>query len=108
MVIVKIMTITYLKTKIDMNHINIRKFGFAVGSTGVLLYLGCILVMWTVGREGTAQFFNNLLHGLDTSSIIRMNIPVSEALIGIGQTFLVGWLIGACIAGFYNAVTKVD
>lgn len=85
-----------------MNHINIRKFGLAVGTTGVLLYLGCILVMLTVGREGTIQFFNNLIHGLDTSTIIRMNVPPIEALIGIVQTFVIGWLVGACVAGIYN------
>ena len=90
-----------------MNSINIRKFGLAVGSTGVLLYIGCILVMWTVGREGTVQFFNNLLHGLDVSSIIRMNLPASEAFIGIVQTFLIGWLVGASVAGIYNfSLTK--
>lgn len=85
-----------------MNIINIRKFGLAVGVTGVLLYVGCILVMSTVGREGTIQFFNNLLHGLDTSSIIRMDVGVGEALIGIIQTFIIGWLLGASIAGIYN------
>lgn len=90
-----------------MNHINIRKFGLAVGTTGVLLYLGCILVMLTVGREGTIQFFNNLIHGLDTSTIIRMNVPPIEALIGIVQTFVIGWLVGACVAGIYNLnITK--
>ena len=85
-----------------MNSINIRKFGFAVGTTGVILYFGCILLMLTVGRDGTVQFFNNLLHGLDTSSIIRMNVPIQEALFGIVQTFALGWLVGACVAGIYN------
>ena len=90
-----------------MNHINIRKLGLAVGTTGVLLYIGCILVMWTVGRDGTILFFNNLFHGLDTSSIIRMDVPPLEALIGIIQTFVIGWLVGACIAGIYNLnITK--
>lgn len=90
-----------------MNHINIRKLGLAVGTTGVLLYIGCVLVMWTVGRDGTILFFNNLFHGLDTSSIIRMDVPPLEALIGIIQTFVIGWLVGACIAGIYNLnITK--
>lgn len=85
-----------------MNSINIRKFGLAVGTTGVLLYIGCILVMLTVGREGSIQFFNNLLHGLDTSLIIRMDVPLGEAFIGIIQTFIIGWLVGASVAGIYN------
>ena len=95
------MIIHHLK-KLKMNRINIRKFGLAVGTTAALLYIGCILVMLTVGREGTIQFFNNLLHGLDTSTIIRMNVPVLEAIIGIVQTFVLGWLSGACVAGIYN------
>lgn len=85
-----------------MNTINIKKFGLAFGITGALLYLGCILLMLTVGREGTVNFFNSLLHGIDTSTIIRMQIPWWEALIGIAETFIISWLIGACIAAFYN------
>lgn len=85
-----------------MNNINIRKFGFATATTALLIYVGCILVMLTVGRAGAIQFFNNLLHGLDTSSIIRIDVPMGEALIGIVQTFVIGWLIGASIAGIYN------
>lgn len=85
-----------------MNHINVKKFGFAVGTTVGLLYLGCMLVMFTVGPGGTVRFFNSLLHGLDVSSIIRMDMPVWEALIGLIETFVLGWLIGACIAAIYN------
>lgn len=80
--------------------------GLAFGLTGALLYLGCMIVMLTVGHEGAVKFFNSLLHGLDVSSIIRMNVPLWEAAIGIIETFVLGWLIGACIAGFYNATIK--
>ncbi|MCJ8164211.1 DUF5676 family membrane protein [Pontibacter sp. E15-1] len=86
--------------------INIRKFGFAVGLTGALLYLGCILVMATAGPGGTVQFFNSLLHGLDVSAILRMDVPLWEAGIGLVETFVLGWLIGACIAGIYSVSVK--
>jgi len=80
--------------------------GLALGLTGALLYVGCVLVMATVGREGTVKFFNSLLHGLDTSSIIRMDVPVLEVFFGIIQVFILSWLIGACVAAFYNAQVK--
>ena len=86
--------------------INIRKFGLALGLTGAIFYLGCMVLMLTVGHDGTVKFFNALLHGLDVSSIVRMDIPLWEAGLGIVQTFVLGWLVGACIAGFYNATTK--
>ena len=89
-----------------MYLLNIKKLGFSLGLTGALLYLGCMIVMATVGREGTIAFFNSLLHGLDTSKIIRMDIPLTEALLGTAQSFILGWLIGACIAAFYNAQVK--
>ncbi|MGB5821666.1 MAG: DUF5676 family membrane protein [Saonia sp.] len=89
-----------------MNRINVKKFGFAFGLTGALIYLGCMVVMATAGQEGSILFFNSLLHGLDTTNIIRMDVPLLEALFGIVQTFILGWLIGACIAGFYNAQIK--
>ena len=80
----------------------VKKMGLAFGLTGALLYLGCIIVMATVGHDNSIKFFNSLLHGLDVSSIIRMNVPLWEAGLGIVQTFILGWLIGACIGGFYN------
>lgn len=89
-----------------MNYINVKKFGFAVGTTGALLYLGCVLVMFIAGHDGTVRLFNSLLHGLDITNIIRMDMPIWEAVIGIIQTFVLGWLVGACVAAFYNATVK--
>lgn len=89
-----------------MYRLNVKKLGFAFGLTGALIYLGCIIVMATVGREDTIIFFNSLLHGLDTSSIIRMEVPPLEAVLGIIQTFILSWLIGACVAAFYNSQIK--
>ena len=82
--------------------LNVKKMGFATGLTGALLYLGCMLVMFTVGHVGSVKFFNSLLHGLDVSTVMRMDIPLWEAGLGIVQTFILGWLIGACIASLYN------
>lgn len=89
-----------------MVQIHVKRFGFACGITGVILYLGCILLMATVGKDGTIIFFNSLLHGIDVSSVIKMDVPVTEALMGIAQTFILGWLIGACMAAFYNVTMK--
>ena len=89
-----------------LKGINVKKFGLAFGLTGVLLYLGCIVLMVTVGRTGTITFFNSLLHGLDVTSIVRMDVPWWEAVIGIVETFILAWLIGACVAGFYNAAMR--
>lgn len=91
-----------------MNTINIKRFGFAFGMAGTLLYIGCILVMITVGQEGTVHFFNSFLHGLDTSSIIRMQVPWWEALMGIAETFIISWLVGAVIAAAYNISGKIS
>jgi len=73
-----------------MNTINVKKFGFAAGSTAALLYVGCILVMKTVGQSGTIKFFNSLLHGIDTTSIIRMNVTFWEACMGAVEVFIIG------------------
>ena len=85
-----------------MNAIHIRKFGLAVGLTWALLYLGCAVVLVSVGKEATVSFFNSLLHGLDTAPIIRMDVPYYELWIGLLESFILGWLVGACIAGIYN------
>ena len=85
-----------------MNRIHTRKSGLAFATTGTLLYFGCAVVMLTLGHDSTVKFFNSLLHGLDVASIIRMDIPLVEVLTGLVQTFIISWLIGACIAGIYN------
>ncbi len=85
-----------------MGNISIRRFGLAWGMTFALLYLGCMLVMSIVGREGTILFFNSLMHGLDVSSIIRMDMPFWEMIIGIIEMFILAWLVGATIASIYN------
>ena len=85
-----------------MQHINIKKFALAWGVAGAVLYLGCIILMATVGREGTILFFNSTLHGLDISSIIRMDVPLVEVLIGLVEMFILGWLFGVLIASVYN------
>ena len=89
-----------------MNHINIKKLGLAFGITGALLYFGCALVMFALGHDATVKFFNTLLHGLDVSSIIRLNISPVEELIGLVQTFILCSLISACIAAIYNSSFK--
>ena len=83
-----------------MYRLNVKKLGFAFGLTGAIIYLGCMIVMTTAGQEGTISF-------LDTTSIIRMDVPLLEAFFGIIQTFILGWLIGACIGAFYNAQIKI-
>ena len=89
-----------------MKSIDVKRMGMAVGLTGTLLYLGCVIVMFTLGRESAIKFFNSLLHGLDTSKIFRTEIPLWELAVGVVQTFILGWLLGACVAWFYNATIK--
>ena len=85
-----------------MGVINVKKFGLAFGLTSLILYSGSILVMALTGRAGTIIFFNTLLHGLDVTSIIRMDMSLAEMLIGIVQAFIMAWLVGATIASIYN------
>jgi len=85
-----------------MEVINIKRFGMACGVTFALLYLGCVLVMWTVGKEASILFFNSLMHGIDVTSIIRTHMPWWEMVMGVVEIFILGWLTGATIASIYN------
>ena len=82
--------------------INVKRFGMAFGLTSTILYLGCVFVMWTVGREASIMFFNSLMHGLDVSTIIRTDMPLWEMAMGLVEIFILGWLTGATIASIYN------
>ena len=85
-----------------METMNVKRAGLAFGFTGALLYVGCALLMMIAGSAGTVKLFNSLLHGLDVSSVARMEVPLGESLVGLVGTFLLGWLTGACIAWTYN------
>jgi hypothetical protein len=86
-----------------MEAIDVRRFGMAWGSTAALLYVGCVLVMSTVNRDAQVLFFNSLLHGIDVTPILRTTMPVWEMAIGLVETFILAWLVGASIASIYNA-----
>lgn len=92
-----------------MNHINIKQLGFAVGSTIVIIYIGCIAVISIISTEEAIAFFNNLMHFIDATTIIRKT-PMSffEIIIGIVEWFIIGWLIGASIASISNLGNKTN
>ena len=85
-----------------MDAINPKRLGFALACTLTLLYFGCVFVMMTVSKEAAIAFFNSLMHGVDVTSIMRWEMPLSEMIIGVFETFILGWLVGATIAVFYN------
>lgn len=85
-----------------MNTLSVKQSGLALGATGALLYLGCVFVMLTAPQEVVVRFFNSLLHGWDVGLIMRWDMPWWEAVIGIIETFILGWLAGAVFAVFYN------
>lgn len=85
-----------------MKRLHVNRLGVAFAITGTLFYVGCIILMSILGAEATAVFFNSLLHGLDTSGIIRMDIPFWEVAMGIILSFILGWISGALIAAIYN------
>lgn len=89
-------------------RINVKKLGLAFGLTAVLLYTGCIILMATVGHDATVNFFNNIFHGVDVATIIRMDVPLWEAAFGLVQTFILFWLVGASLGAIYNLLTRKD
>lgn len=90
-----------------MHHINIKWFGFAIGTTIAIIYIGCIVVTLFISPETAVSFFNNLMHAVDVSAIIRKTpILFPEALMGVVEWFIIGWLTGASIAAIYNAGNK--
>ncbi|MFO7956623.1 MAG: DUF5676 family membrane protein [Candidatus Brocadiia bacterium] len=85
-----------------MNRLSVRRFGFGLGAASALLYLGCVFIMLTVPQEVVIRFFNSILHGWDVTPIMRWDMPWWEAVIGVLEIFILGWLFGAVVAVFYN------
>lgn len=83
-----------------------KKLGLSIGFTFFLLYIGCMILMHFLGHDGTVTYFNSMLHGIDTSSIVKMHITFAEAFAGIIELFILGTFIGICIGGFYNILLR--
>ncbi|MBL4697891.1 MAG: hypothetical protein JKX70_03560 [Phycisphaerales bacterium] len=86
--------------------LSIPRSGLALGGTLASLYAGCVFVMYTVPRETVIEFTNSILHGLNIETIIRWDMPMWEAGIGIIEIFILGWLFGALFAFLYNIGAK--
>ena len=89
-----------------MQPLNVQRFSLAFGVASALLYLGCVVFMAILGKQTTIIFFNSLLHGLDVRLIIRMDVPFQDTIIGIIETFILGWLFGVVISVVYNWGTE--
>jgi len=87
-------------------RISIPRLGFALGGTFAAMYGGCVFVMMTVPKETVVRFFNSIMHGLNIEHILRWDMPIWEAGIGIIEIFILGWLFGALFAVLYNAGAK--
>ncbi len=85
-----------------INTLSIKRLGFALGATSAVLYVGCVFVMLTVPKEAVVRFFNSIMHGWDVEPIMRWDMPWWEAVAGTIEVFILGWLVGAVIAVFYN------
>tara|TARA_B100000965_G_C19582490_1_gene754233 strand:+ start:142 stop:450 length:309 start_codon:yes stop_codon:yes gene_type:complete len=83
-------------------ELSVKRFGLALGATMTLLYVGCVFVMATVPREASVRFFNSLLHGINVESVMRWDMPWTEMVVGVLETFILGWLLGAVFAVIYN------
>ncbi len=64
-----------------------------------------MVIVHTVPRAAAILFFNSFLYGIDASMIARMDAPLWEMSVGIVQTFILDWLIGAA-AAVYNMGTR--
>ena len=85
-----------------MNKLAVKNLGFAFGITFAIFYLACIGLMAFLGENTIVFVFNSLMHGIDTTTIIRMDVPVWDCIVGFVGTFGLGWIMGALIAVIYN------
>lgn len=85
-----------------MERLSVNGLGLALGGTFAMVYLGCAVVMSTVPRDAAVRFFNSITHGVDWTVVMRWETPWWEMIIGVTEVAVLGWLMGAVIAGLYN------
>ena len=86
--------------------LSIPRLGFALGGTLAAMYAGCVFVMMTAPKDAAVRFFNSIMHGIDIEPIMRWDVSMWEASVGIIEIFIIGWLFGALFALLYNAGAK--
>jgi P-type Cu2+ transporter len=85
-----------------MQRISTNRLILAFGSVFTIFYLGCVIVLAMLDESSIILFFNSLMHGIDVSSVINMNVPVWMTILGLVEMFILGCLWGAIIGGIYN------
>ncbi len=89
-----------------MNKVNIKKITLASGVTGAIIYLSCFILMSIFPREVLIKIANMLFHGIDFTKIIRMNIPLTETMLGIIVSFIFWGIVGSLLAFIYSKINK--
>ena len=85
-----------------MNQINTKKFALASGFTGAIIYLTCFIIMSILPKETLVKLANLIFHGIDFSEDIRMNIPITETLLGVVASFVLWGIVGYLLGFIYN------
>jgi len=85
-----------------MNQINSKKFALASGFTGAIIYTTCFLLMKILPKETLIKLGNLIFHGIDFTHDLRMNISITETLIGIVSSFILWSFIGLLLGSIYN------
>ena len=81
-----------------MDKLNQKKVAIASGIASVVVYLAIM------GKDSLVKLYNLLFHGMDFSSIMRMNVPIGETLIGAVFSFVFWGIIGYVFALVYNKI----
>lgn len=89
-----------------MNSINIKKFSLASGLTGAIIYTTCFILMSFIPKETLIKLANLIFHGIDFTQDIRMNIPITETLLGIVTSFILWGVVGFLLAFIYNTINN--
>ena len=89
-----------------MSKLNSKNFGLSIGIVSVIFYFGCVLSMLILGKGGIIYLSNLLFHGVDWSSIIRMDVPLLDTLLGAVATFILWGSLGYLSAFIYNKLNK--
>ncbi len=85
-----------------MYTLKAKKFGLASGITGAIIYISCFVLMSVLPKETLVKLANLIFHGVDFSEDIRMNISITETLMGVVISFILWGIIGYLLAFVYN------
>ena len=85
------------------NELRPGKIGIALGLVFAIMSLICAILVY-IFPNGMISLANNIAHGIDFSQIAKTSFSWGRVIVGIIETFIIGFIGGWLFGLIYNKI----